>query len=106
MDKAMEAADFDAKAVEAFRTWYRLHTGKMITRANAARAILSFKSAEATPDPVAWRWRAKVSGEWGLWSVCEVDPNDWTWREYWQDLQVEPLYTASDIAVLRAKEGT
>lgn len=42
--------------------------------------------------PVAWRWRAKVKGEWGLWSVADVDPNDWLWREYWQELEVRPLY--------------
>lgn len=53
--------------------------------------------ASASPTPpeaqaVAWLWRAKVRGEWGLWSAVEVDPNDWTWREYWDDLEIRALY--------------
>lgn len=45
-------------------------------------------------EPVAWRWRAKVKGEWSLWSVVEVDPNDWTWRDYWEELEVVPLFAS------------
>lgn len=45
----------------------------------------------------AWKWRAKVKGEWGLWSVVEVDPNDWTWRDYWEDLEVVPLVPATAL---------
>lgn len=45
-------------------------------------------------EVVAWRWRAKAKGVWGLWSVVDVDPNDWTWRDYWEDLDIIPLYAA------------
>ena len=36
--------------IEGFRAWYRNHTGKMITRANAEKAVRSFAS-HPSPAP-------------------------------------------------------
>lgn len=66
-------------------------------QALACDALLAL-SAKGAGETVAWRWRAKVNGEWGLWSVVDVDPNDWTWREYWEDMQIVPLAAASSPA--------
>lgn len=57
----------------------------------ALTELLALRPKEAG-QAVAWKWRARVKGSWGMWSVVDVDPNDWTWREYWEELQVEPLY--------------
>lgn len=45
-------------------------------------------------EPVAWLWRMKIGGQWCGWATSDMDPNDWTWRDDWQDLQVRPLYAS------------
>jgi hypothetical protein len=48
--------DLDPKGLEQFRSWYRQHTGRMLTRANAEKAIRAYLSA--VPD---------AEGELGQW---------------------------------------
>ena len=66
----------------------------------ALRQLLAYRirGVSSTPapsqtavEPVAWKWRAMVKGEWSLWSTVDVDPNDWTWRDYWEDVEIVPL---------------
>ena len=53
-------------------------------------------------EPVAWKWRAMVKGEWSLWSTVDVDPNDWTWRDYWEDVEIVPLVPLSALTAQAA----
>lgn len=45
--------ELDARGVEEFRLWYRLHTGKMLTRSNASRAIRAYLAAVPPPPSPA-----------------------------------------------------
>ena len=43
-----------------------------------------------------------VKGEWSLWSTVDVDPNDWTWRDYWEDVEIVPLVPLSALTAQAA----
>lgn len=53
----------DAKGLEAFRAWYKKHTGQTLFRANAAKAITAYLSASPPQQVVTAGWLHFVDGE-------------------------------------------
>lgn len=62
----------------------------------AEAAITAYLSALGS-EPVEWKCRVRVNGEWSDWTLHADDPNGWDWGEMYPGcdaMEAAPLYAA------------